>query len=142
MPVVVAQSPSVRASWCSQVLGDGVPPGPIRSVSCWGGGCQAGVRLFTPAPLKDKPMARSPLNATRAAVIALILFSSGTAPAQQDAVTPSGTRTAGGLLARQGEGSFRPVTFEPGKSPFALRNNNWVAIKGPNIIRFPYRGYG
>ena len=25
------------------------------------------------------------------------------------------------------------MEFEPGNAPFALRNNNWVAIKGPNI---------
>jgi hypothetical protein len=54
--------------------------------------------------------------------------------AQHDANMPRGEQqTADGLLARQGEGSFGPVAFDPDKAPFGLRNNNWVAIKGPNL---------
>ncbi len=79
-------------------------------------------------------MTRSLLRATRAAAVALTLFSAGGASAQRDTVTPRGEqRTADGLLARGGEGAFAPVTFSPGKAPFALSSNNWVAIKGPNL---------
>ena len=79
-------------------------------------------------------MTRSLLRATRAVVVALMLFSAGSASAQRDAATSRGEqRTADGLSARGGEGAFAPVTFGPGQAPFALRNNNWVAIKGPNL---------
>ena len=84
-------------------------------------------------------MAHSPNKATCAAVMALALFSASAALAQQDAAMPeaqqqtAGEQTAGGLLARQGGNAFGPVTYEPDNAPFALRNNNWVAIKGPNI---------
>ena len=79
-------------------------------------------------------MTRSLLRAARAAAAALTLVWAGSASAQRDTAPPRGERhTADGLLARQGEGSFGPVTFDRGKAPFALRNNNWVAIKGPNL---------
>jgi hypothetical protein len=84
-------------------------------------------------------MAHSANKATRAALMALTLFSADAALAQQDSATPgaqqqaAGEKTASGLLARQGENAFGPVKFEQDKAPFALRNNNWVAIKGPNI---------
>ena len=79
-------------------------------------------------------MIRVSLQAAHAAAVALTLFSAGRALAQHDVVTPPGEqRTAGGLLARGGEGTFAPVTFGAGKAPFALSNNNWVAIKGPNL---------
>jgi hypothetical protein len=89
-------------------------------------------------------MAPPQTKAAHAAIMALTLLSASAAlaqqdRAQQDAAMPgaqqqtAGERTARGLLARQGENEFGPVAFEPGKAPFALRNNNWVAIKGPNI---------
>lgn len=79
-------------------------------------------------------MKRAMLQATHAAATALALFSASGAAAQRDSVTPRGEqRAVDGLSARGGEGSFAPVTFGPGKTPFALSNNNWVAIKGPNL---------
>ena len=79
-------------------------------------------------------MARSLFQATRAAVVASTLFSAGTALAQRDTAPPRGEQQAAdGLLARQGDGLFGPVTFDRSKAPFALRYNNWVAIKGPNL---------
>lgn len=79
-------------------------------------------------------MTGSRLGAARVAVVVLGLLSSGVASAQRDAAMPRGEQqTASGLLARQGEGSFNPVTFDPGKAPFGLRNNNWVGLKGPNL---------
>jgi hypothetical protein len=84
-------------------------------------------------------MAPSPNKVTCAAVMALTLFSASAALAQQEGAMPgtqqrtAGEQTARGLLTRQGENAFGPVEFEPGNAPFALRNNNWVAIKGPNI---------
>ena len=69
-----------------------------------------------------------------AAVVALTLASASAAVAQPTAAPPRAKQqTADGLLARQGNGSFGPVTFDPSKAPFALRNNNWVGIKGPNL---------
>ncbi|EWY38273.1 hypothetical protein N825_13780 [Skermanella stibiiresistens SB22] len=76
--------------------------------------------------------------------MALTLFSASPVLAQQgDTMPEAGQPTAGdqtpggqsasGLLARQDGDAFGPVRFEAGKAPFALRNNNWVAIKGPNI---------
>ena len=64
------------------------------------------------------------------AVAGLALFTVGPALAQ-----PNGPpqHTAEGLSVRQGEGSFAPVRFDAATAPFALRNNNWVAIKGPNL---------
>ena len=63
-----------------------------------------------------------------------MLFSAGAALAQPDAAPANGEgRKTGGLLARQSDGSFGPVTFDPDRAPFALRSNNWVAIKGPNL---------
>jgi hypothetical protein len=74
-------------------------------------------------------------HVARAAAVVLALVSAGTASAQRDAATPprGEQRTAEGLLARTGDGSFGPVTFDAGHAPFALRNNNWVALKGPNL---------
>lgn len=48
-------------------------------------------------------------------------------------MSPNGPHAASGLLARQSEGSFKPVTFDEGKAPLGLRNNNWVGIKAPNL---------
>jgi hypothetical protein len=73
-------------------------------------------------------------QASRAAAVALTLFSASTALAQRDAAMPrEEQQTTSGLLSRQGESSFEPVAFDPDKAPFGLRNNNWVAIKGPNL---------
>jgi hypothetical protein len=72
-------------------------------------------------------MVRSFLQAARAGVAALALFAAGAASAQGD------QRTADGLLSRTGDGSFGPVQFDAKGAPFGLRNNNWVAIKGPNL---------
>ncbi|WP_343897793.1 hypothetical protein [Craurococcus roseus] len=65
----------------------------------------------------------------------MALFSAGAASAQRDAATPSRgeERTAEGLLARTGDGSFGPVKFDSRDAPFGLRNNNWVSLKGPNL---------
>ena len=74
------------------------------------------------------------LQATRAAVVVLTLLSASVALAQRDTALPrGGERSTAGLLARQGDGSFGPVTFDPGRAPFGLRYNNWVGIKGPNL---------
>lgn len=79
-------------------------------------------------------MTRSLLRVVRVAAVASTLLSAGTALAQPDtAATPGERRDAGGLLARRDDGSFGPVTFDPRRAPFALRSNNWVAIKGPNL---------
>ncbi len=78
-------------------------------------------------------------HAARAAAVSLALLAAGPAAAQRDAAqrdTASARgepRTADGLLARQGEGAFGPLTFDPGTAPFGLRNNNWVGLKGPNL---------
>jgi hypothetical protein len=94
---------------------------------------------FSLRSAEGNQMAHSPNKATCAAVMALALFSASAALAQQDPAMPgaqqrtAGEQTARGLLARQGENVFEPVEFEPDNAPFALRNNNWVAIKGPNI---------
>jgi hypothetical protein len=65
----------------------------------------------------------------------LALFSAGAASAQRDGAAPrrGEERVADGLLARGGEGAFGPVKFDAGDAVFGLRNNNWVAIKGPNL---------
>jgi len=79
-------------------------------------------------------MIRSLSQAGRAAAVALTVFSASTALAQSDTATGrEEQQTANGLLSRQGESSFEPVAFDPDRAPFALRNNNWVAIKGPNL---------
>lgn len=79
-------------------------------------------------------MARNLSHAALAAAVVLGLSLAGTASAQRDTTQPRGEqRTAEGLLARQGEGSFKPVTYIPGEAPFGLRANNWVALKGPNL---------
>ena len=74
-------------------------------------------------------------HAARAAAVVFALVSAGTAFAQRDAAAPprGEQRTAEGLLARTSEGSFQPVKFDAGDAPFALRNNNWVSLKGPNL---------
>ena len=72
--------------------------------------------------------------AGRAAAMALTLFSSGAAVAQPAmAASPSEQHTSSGLLVRGGDGGFGPLAFDRSKAPFGLRNNNWVAIKGPNL---------
>jgi hypothetical protein len=70
-----------------------------------------------------------PAAAARAMAVTLALLSAGAASAQQR----GGERAAEGLLARTGDGSFEPVTFDPRDAPFGLRNNNWVSLKGPNL---------
>ena len=86
--------------------------------------------------MKGKTMARSVSQAVYAAVTALTLFSTGVASAQPTATMPHiGQHAVDGLLARQDDGSYKPVTFDPGQAPFALRNNNWVGMKGPNLRR-------
>ena len=75
----------------------------------------------------------------RAAAVALALFSAGAASAQQQRDGASAprrggeARTAEGLLARAGDGTFGPVKFDSRDAPFGLRNNNWVSLKGPNL---------
>ena len=77
---------------------------------------------------------RSLLRATHIAVASLALLTAGHAVARSDAVAPRAEQhTVDGLSARQGNGSFGPVTFDPATAPFGLRNNNWVGIKGPNL---------
>jgi hypothetical protein len=63
-----------------------------------------------------------------------MLFAPGAVSAQSD-TTPAGGRqqVATGLLARQHDGTFRPVMFDPESAPFGLRSNNWVGLKGPNL---------
>ena len=79
-------------------------------------------------------MTRAVLQAARAAVLASTLLSASAALAQPGNATPQDERrTAEGLSARRSDGSFGPVAFDPEKAPFALRNNNWVGIKGPNL---------
>lgn len=79
-------------------------------------------------------MTRPAFRAARAAAVISALFAAGAASAQPDAAAAhGGRRTADGLLARQSDGSFAPVAFDAAKGPFALRHNNWVAIKGPNL---------
>jgi hypothetical protein len=61
-------------------------------------------------------------------------LSASAAFAQGDGATARGEqRIAHGLLARQSDGAFAPVTFNPEHAPFGLRNNNWVGLKGPNL---------
>lgn len=70
----------------------------------------------------------------RAAAMALVMFSSAAAMAQPaDALSQGEQHTPSGLLARQGSGTFGALTFDRANAPFGLRNNNWVAIKGPNL---------
>lgn len=84
--------------------------------------------------LEGKDMACSLFQVAKAAVAGLTLLSASAALAQRDATMPHVEQhTANGLLVRQGNGSFGPVKFDPSKAPFALRNNNWVGIKGPNL---------
>lgn len=80
-------------------------------------------------------MARPLSHAARAAAAALAFFSAAaSASAQREPAAPKDgeERVAEGLLARTGEGSFGPVKFDK-DAVFGLRNNNWVAIKGPNL---------
>lgn len=79
-------------------------------------------------------MARSLFQTVHAAVAALTLFSANASLAQANApVSHVKQHTIDGLSARRSDGSFRPVTFDPSKAPFAFRNNNWVGMKGPNL---------
>jgi hypothetical protein len=83
---------------------------------------------------KGKPMARVLSGIVRAVVLASALFSVNAALAQGEAAMRRGEQqTASGLLARQADGSFAPVTFDLDKAPFGLRYNNWVGLKGPNL---------
>src|SRR4051812_17380488 len=71
---------------------------------------------------------------TRVLALALALFAASAGFARHgSAAQQDGHRSADGLLARQADGSFGPVTYDPGKAPFGLRNNNWVGLKGPNL---------
>lgn len=77
---------------------------------------------------------RSLFQAARVAAVGLALSTASGALAQPDTAAPRAEqRTAQGLSARQGEGSFGPVTYDSTTAPFGLRTNNWVAIKGPNL---------
>src|SRR5918997_34216 len=82
-------------------------------------------------------MARCFSRSARVAAVAVALFSAGAASAQQRDATAAPRRgeerTAEGLLARTGDGSFEPVRFDSKDAPFGLRNNNWVSLKGPNL---------
>ncbi len=84
-------------------------------------------------------MTRPLSQAMRVAAVALTLVSTRAALAQSNAGMARGEQpTASGLLARQGDGSFGPVTFDPNTAPFGLRNNNWVGLKAPNLTgRWP-----
>ena len=62
-----------------------------------------------------------------AALASALFFSASTASAQ------GGGQTAIGLLARQTDGSHGPVAYDLDKTPFGLRANNWVGLKGPNL---------
>ena len=94
-------------------------------------------RRGTAADFKKRiiDMAHSHHRAARAAALALVLLAAGSAAAQRDAAAPSRgeERTAQGLLARTGEGSFGPLKYDAGDAAFGLRNNNWVSLKGPNL---------
>ncbi|MBL6081641.1 hypothetical protein JMJ56_26980 [Belnapia sp. T18] len=66
--------------------------------------------------------------------LALALFWASAALAQNSSTAQrAGQQTTSGLLARQGDGSYGPVAFDPSNAPFGLRNNNWVGLKGPNL---------
>jgi len=66
--------------------------------------------------------------------VAFLLCSVATALAQREtAGPPQEPHVASGLLARQDNGAYGPVTFDPDQAPFGLRNNNWVGLKGPNL---------
>ncbi len=79
-------------------------------------------------------MTRPLFQALRAGVLAASLLAPAVAFAQGDAAaTRNAPRAADGLLARQGDGSFAPMSFDPAGAPFGLRNNNWFGLKGPNI---------
>ena len=77
---------------------------------------------------------RCVLFQARVAAVSLALFAAGPAFAQPNAAMPdNGTHAANGLLARQGDNAFKPVTFNASGVPLELRDNNWVGIKGPNL---------
>jgi hypothetical protein len=79
-------------------------------------------------------MAHRSSGAVRAALLAAAVIFAAPALAQGDQTAERGAaQPASGLLARQGDGSFAPVTFDPNRAPFGLRNNNWPALKGPNL---------
>jgi hypothetical protein len=72
-------------------------------------------------------------QAVRAIAVSAFL-SAGAAFAQGASTTLQGEQLiADGLLARQSDGAFAPVTFNPERAPFGLRNNNWGGLKGPNL---------
>ena len=82
---------------------------------------------------KGMIMRRSLFQASVAAA-ALALFVAGPAFAQPNAaMSGNAPHAADGLLARQGDGSFKPVTFNTAEVPLELRNNNWVGMKAPNL---------
>ena len=69
-----------------------------------------------------------------AIALALIVLVPDAALAQGDTTRPSAQQqVATGLLARQSDGTFRSVAFDPQSAPFGLRSNNWVGLKGPNL---------
>jgi len=96
-------------------------------------GEQAGMLAPRYRTLKGRDMAHSVFQAAHAVVAALIFSASAASAQPSAAVQPVKQHTANGLLARQSDGSLRPVTFDPSKAPFAFRNNNWVGMKGPNL---------
>lgn len=79
-------------------------------------------------------MTRRLSQATRAVVLASALFAATAGFARHGcAAQQDGHRGADGLLARQADGSFGTVTYDPEKAPFGIRNKNWVGLKGPNL---------
>jgi hypothetical protein len=65
-------------------------------------------------------------------LVSALFFSPSTTSAQGGPAAPQ-EQTANGLLARQADGTYRPVTYDPDKAPFGLRANNWLGLKGPNL---------
>jgi hypothetical protein len=77
------------------------------------------------------PLSRA---ACAAALASVLFFSASTASAQgSPAARRGGEQTVNGLLARQADGSYGPVAYNPDKAPFGLRANNWLGLKGPNL---------
>jgi hypothetical protein len=80
-------------------------------------------------------MAQTSIRGIRAMAACLLLLPLGPALAQKHSAQPqqrAEVRVAEGLLARQGNGDFAPVRFPPDTAPFALRFNNYAAIKRPD----------
>lgn len=85
------------------------------------------IKIANPPPVSWR-------HASCVVALGLTLFSSGAALAQQgDAARHGEQQISGGLRARQGEGAFQPLTFDRVKAPLGPHNNNWGAIKGPNL---------